>query len=153
MDHHVLIIAPDDGFRSQLAILLSSRGLLVDEESDPEEAVRFLTDKGADVALFVARDAGDEDLGRIRRLHDAAPRTGIILLEHGGSVDFAMRARRGGIRDDVLIPFGLDELLEKIREAAPASRPKGRAAGRRGEADGGKHDAGWGARTKHSEDG
>lgn len=122
MDYRVLIIAPDDSFRSQLAILLAADGLVVDEEADVDEAVRFLTDKGAEVVIFAAQGPDDEDLRRIARLHDAAPGTGIILLESGGNVDFAMAARRRGVLDDVLIPFELSELFEKIRAAGEHAR-------------------------------
>ena len=122
MDYRVLIIAPDDGFRSQLAILLAARGLVVDEEADVEEAVRFLTDRGAEVALYAAQGPDDEDLRRIARLHDAAPDTGIIMLESGGNVDFAMEARRRGVTDDVLVPLDLGDLFAKIRAAGERAR-------------------------------
>ncbi|WP_461210576.1 hypothetical protein [Desulfocurvus sp. DL9XJH121] len=124
MGPRVLILAPDDGFRSQLAFRLAAAGIVVDEEADTGEAVRFLTDRGADVILFLARECGDEDLGRIRRLADAAPKAGIILLESGGDVDFAMRARSQGVLDDMLVPFDVNELLHKIQGAGkrPAKR-------------------------------
>lgn len=122
MDYRVLIIAPDDNFRSQLTILLAADGLVVDVEADVDEAVRFLTDKGAEVVLFAALGPDDEDLRRIGRLHDASPRTGIIMLESGGSVDFVMEARRRGVTDDVLIPFELSDLFDKIQAAGERAR-------------------------------
>lgn len=124
MEYTVLLIAPEDSFRQQLSVLLSAQGLLVAEEADPEEAVRVLTDQGADVVLYVAREPHEDDLRRIQRMHDATPKAGIILLEGGGNVDFAMEARRRGVLDDVLIPFELGDLLEKIHIAGKRARAK-----------------------------
>jgi len=120
---NVLFIATEDSFRRQLSVLLAAEGLAVTEESDPEEGVRVLTDQGADVILYLSGHNPEKDLRRIQRMHDTAPRAGIILLEHGGNVDFAMEARRRGVTDDLLIPFELSELLDKIRAAGQRAEP------------------------------
>ncbi|BBD08011.1 response regulator [Desulfovibrio ferrophilus] len=124
MAYTVLFIAPEDSFRQQLSVLLAAQGLLVTEEADPEEAVRVLTDHGADVVLYATGESHEDDLRRIQRMHDAAPKAGIILLENGGSIDFVMEARKRGVWDDILIPFELTELLEKIRAAGKRARPE-----------------------------
>ena len=120
---NVLLIAHEDSFRQQLSVLLAAQGLAVTEEADPEEGVRVLTDQGADVVLYATGDSPEDDLRRIQRMHDTAPRAGIILLEHGGSVDFAMEARKRGVQDDLLIPFELSDRLSKIRSAGQRADP------------------------------
>ncbi|MBU1003373.1 MAG: hypothetical protein KKE73_12745 [Proteobacteria bacterium] len=122
MDYSVLLIAPEDSFRRQLSVMLKAQGLMVIEEADPEEAVRVLTDQGADVVLYATHEPHEDDLRRIQRMHDTAPKAGLILLEGGGNVDFAMEARRRGVLDDILIPFELSDLLDKIRSAGERAR-------------------------------
>lgn len=122
MTFSVLFIAPEDSFRQQLSVLLAAQGHDVREESDPEEGIRVLADQGAEVVLYVSARSSDEDLRHLARLRDIAPGAGIILLEHDGSVDFAIQARRRGVTDDLLIPFELSELLDRIDSAGRHSR-------------------------------
>lgn len=122
MTFSVLFIAPEDSFRQQLSVLLAAQGFDVRQESDPEEGIRSLTDQGAEVVLYVSTESSEEDLRHLARLRDTAPEAGILLLEHGGSVDFAIQARRQGVTDDLLIPFELSDLLEKIEAAGRHAR-------------------------------
>jgi DNA-binding NtrC family response regulator len=122
MDYRVLLIAPEDGFRHKVADRLTDCGLDVLAEADPDEAVRVLADRGAEVVLFAAGEEHDKDLALLTRLLAAAPRAGIILLEPGGDVDFAMQARRHGVFDDMLVPFEMADLLARIEQAGRAAR-------------------------------
>jgi len=117
MRSRILLIAPEDGFRHKVAGRLADAGLVVVTETDPDEAVRFLADKGANVVLFTASGTRDKDIALLHRLRNAAPSAAIIVLETGSNVDFAMQARQSGVFDEVLMPFEFSELLTKIEAA------------------------------------
>ncbi len=124
MKRRILFIAGEDAFRDKVAGRLAQAGFAVTVESESDEAVRTLADKGAALVLLAASAQADKAIALIQRLRATAPQAPIILLEAGGDVDFVLRARRHGVYDDVLIPFEFSELLAKIEAALPrAARP------------------------------
>lgn len=125
MQYSILLIAPEDGFRAKVAGRLADAGYAVAVEADSDDAVRQLADKGADVVLLAASGSSDKDLALLQRLMDAAPRAKIILLERGGDVDFVMEAKRRGVFDDILIPFEIRQLIQRIAAATDSRRPRG----------------------------
>lgn len=121
MPQRILFIAPEDEFSRKVSGRLAEAGFDVTIEDDADEAVRFMADKGAEVVLLTAGDAPARDLQLLERLKNEAPDAGIVLLESGGDVDFAMEARKRGVVGDLLIPFEITDLLEIIRAAGRKS--------------------------------
>jgi DNA-binding NarL/FixJ family response regulator len=109
-DDHVIV-------RQGLGLLLSGAGFeVVGEASDGHEAVRLSRQLEPDVAvldlvmpLLNGLDAG-------REIHEASPRTKVILLTSRHEEQLVLEALQAGIRACVLKTYQADDLIRAIQD-------------------------------------
>lgn len=113
---HVLIIEDDPMLRRSLALNLTARGYSIDETGNGEDALRLAGRRLPDVVfvdLGLPGISGLEVINGLRAWSDVP----IIVLSARGAERDKVEALDAGATDYVTKPFGIDELLARLRVA------------------------------------
>ena len=113
----VLLVEDDDRLRRALALTLASRGYEVDEAGGGEPALALLGRRRVDVVVL---DLGLPDLDGvevIRRLRTTGSELPVVVLSARQQSDDKVEALDEGADDYVTKPFGMDELMARVRSA------------------------------------
>lgn len=115
-DHHILIIEDEQPIRRLLKAALSNEGYRISEASGGEEGLRMASRQPPDLVIL---DLGLPDLDGqdvLQRLREwsSAP---IIILSARDQESQKIRALDHGADDYVTKPFGIGELLARMRSA------------------------------------
>jgi two-component system KDP operon response regulator KdpE len=113
---HVLVVEDDAALRRSLAINLSARGYTCDETGNGEDAVRLAGRSQPDVLLVdlgLPTLSGLEVIRAVRRFSSAP----IIVLSARGAETDKVEALDAGATDYVTKPFGVQELMARLRVA------------------------------------
>jgi len=114
---HLLVVDDEPAIRRFLRTSLSAQGYHVAEADDGKAALDALRRSPADVLVL---DLGLPDIDGfevIRRLREAGSSIPIIVLSSRADEEGKVRALDLGADDYVTKPFGVDELLARIRAA------------------------------------
>ena len=113
---HVLIVEDDPMLRRSLALNLTARGYTIDETGNGEDALRLAGRRLPDVVfvdLGLPGISGLEVITGLRAWSDVP----IIVLSARGAERDKVEALDAGATDYVTKPFGIDELLARLRVA------------------------------------
>jgi two-component system KDP operon response regulator KdpE len=113
---HVLIVEDDPLLRRSLALNLTARGYTIDETGNGEDALRLAGRRLPDVVfvdLGLPGISGLDVIGGLRAWTDVP----IIVLSARGAERDKVEALDAGATDYVTKPFGIDELLARLRVA------------------------------------
>lgn len=121
MNRRVLLVEANHAFRVHLERLLEDEGYAVQATSG---SVETSLGQAPDAVIIGLGDLGDQGLTIMDRIRQLAPGTPIIAMAHEGQFKLSLAARKHGAFDDILAPFDLRELLDKL-EAASAQRNHG----------------------------
>jgi two-component system KDP operon response regulator KdpE len=113
---HVLIVEDDPMLRRSLALNLTARGYTIDETGNGEDALRLAGRRLPDVVfvdLGLPGISGLDVIGGLRAWTDVP----IIVLSARGAERDKVEALDAGATDYVTKPFGIDELLARLRVA------------------------------------
>ena len=113
----VLIVDDEPPIRKFLRTGLSSQGYDVLEASDGAEALDILGRNAVDIVLLDLGLPNLHGLDVIRRLRDSKSPVPILVLSSRADEAGKVKALDLGADDYVTKPFGLDELLARIRAA------------------------------------
>ena len=117
----VLLVEDDDRLRRALALTLASRGYEVDEAGGGEPALALLGRRRVDVVVL---DLGLPDLDGvevIRRLRTTGSELPVVVLSARRDQSDKVAALDAGADDYMTKPFGVDELLARLRAAVRRS--------------------------------
>ncbi|MEV0243904.1 response regulator [Streptomyces sp. NPDC050674] len=120
----VLVVDDEPQIVRALVINLKARSYEVDTAHDGATALRLAADRHPDVVVL---DLGLPDLDGvevIRRLRGRT-RTPVLVLSARHSSDEKVQALDAGADDYVTKPFGMDELLARLRAAVRRAEPAG----------------------------
>lgn len=120
----ILLLEPEEGLRNLVRNTLQRKGYTVLEASQPEQAQRHAEEHRGRIDLMVA-EAGEDPAGSqqiVRGLRDTQPEMKVLYLSASFEPGTAGIAVEPGVAV-LLKPFGLEELLRKVREVL--SRPAG----------------------------
>ena len=112
----ILIVDDDKQIRRVIRTTLAAQGYDVEEARSGEEALEKLAKQKADLVLLdinMPGAGGIETCGKIRSLFDTA----IIMLTVRSDEEDKVKALDAGADDYVTKPFGMPELLARIRAA------------------------------------
>ena len=112
----LLLVEDDEGLRKALALTLRARGHQVAEAGTGAQALDLLGRKRVEVVIL---DLGLPDLDGtevLRRLRTTSEVPVIVLSARRDEID-KVRALDAGADDYVTKPFGVDELLARVRAA------------------------------------
>ncbi|MDT0323608.1 response regulator [Streptomyces millisiae] len=124
--HRVLVVDDEPQILRALVINLKARKYEVDTAEDGAEALRLAADRHPDVIIL---DLGLPDMDGVDVISGIRgwTRVPIIVLSARHTSDEKVEALDAGADDYVTKPFGMDELLARLRAAVRRAEPSGAA--------------------------
>jgi two-component system KDP operon response regulator KdpE len=113
---HVLVVEDDPALRRSLALNLTARGYTVDETGNGEDALRLAGRRLPDVLFVDLGLPGISGLDVIKGVRAWAEIPIIVLSARGAEAD-KVEALDAGANDYVTKPFGIEELMARLRAA------------------------------------
>jgi two-component system KDP operon response regulator KdpE len=113
----ILIVDDEPPIRRFLRTTLSAQGYRVDETGDGPETLAFLRRNPVDLIVLDLGLPGLDGFGVIRQLRAADLATPIVVLSSRNDETGKVKALDLGADDYLTKPFGVDELLARIRAA------------------------------------
>jgi DNA-binding NtrC family response regulator len=115
---NILLVDDEADFVFTLAERLKLRGFQVIATTSPADAIAKLRADGIRVVLLDVKMPGIDGLKLMCEIKREKPDVRIILLTGHGSVADARRGMEEGAVDYLMKPVDIEELMEKIRNAA-----------------------------------
>jgi two-component system, OmpR family, KDP operon response regulator KdpE len=113
---HVLVVEDDPALRRSLTLNLTARGYTVDDTGNGEDALRLAGRRLPDVLFVDLGLPGMSGLDVIRGVRAWADFPIIVLSARGAERD-KVEALDAGANDYVTKPFGIEELMARLRAA------------------------------------
>ena len=122
----VLIVEADEAFRRNIAERLRIEGAVVVEAGNESEARDIAQNREIDVLLLGGKGIMQSGLPLLRFIKEIFPSIEVILMtpsEHH-SLYVSIEAMKLGAFDDLLIPFDITTLLDRIHAASRHKKEK-----------------------------
>ena len=117
-DYRVLLVDDEEEFVSALSERLMLRGIEVDSALNGEEALALMVEKVFEVVILDVMMPGLGGLEVLKQIKSTYPNTQVILLAGHGSTREGIEGMRLGAFDYLIKPVDIEEMLEKMKEAA-----------------------------------
>ena len=129
MNKKLLIIETDDVFRRHIGERLRLESYKVFEACEEAEARAVIQKNNIDVVLLGMREAKRKGIALLKRIRELRPLTEVILLtpSEGHSLYTSIEAMKLGAFDDLLMPFSVETLLERVEGACRRKSERERA--------------------------
>lgn len=115
----VLLIDDEQAFVNTLAKRLDKRGMKVLTAFAGQQGLDILNEnQGIDVVILDVKMPGMDGVETLKRLKVEHPLVEVIMLTGHGTVETAIDGMRAGACDYLLKPCELDDLMQKITDAA-----------------------------------
>jgi DNA-binding NtrC family response regulator len=118
----LLIIETDDLFRQHIAERLRLESCKVFEACEEAEAMKVFQRKDLDVVLLGLKGFKKKGLTLLKTIRELRPTTEVILMIPPEDFTLSLEGMKLGAFDDLLMPFGLETLLERIGAACQKRR-------------------------------
>ena len=119
----ILIVEDDLTFSTMLKTWLSKKGFRTDAAGDLPQARKLLDSKTYELVLSDLRLPAGDGLSLLEWMRKRQIHTPFIVMTNYADVQNAVNAMKQGACDYIAKPIQPDILLEKIRDALPASAP------------------------------
>lgn len=113
----LLIIESDSSFRRNVSERLRQESYRVYEACQEDEANRIIQRKEIDVVLLGLRGLKQRGLALLKAIKEARPLIEVILLIPSEEVSLSIKGMKLGAFDDLMVPFDVETLLERIQAA------------------------------------
>ena len=117
-EYRVLLVDDEEEFVSALSERLMLRGIEVDSALNGEEALALMVERVFEVVILDVMMPGLGGLEVLKRIKSTYPNTQVILLTGHGSTREGIEGMRLGAFDYLIKPVDIEEMLEKMKEAA-----------------------------------
>ncbi len=117
-EYRVLLVDDEEEFVSALSERLMLRGIEVDSALNGEEALARMVEKEFEVVILDVLMPGLGGLEVLKQIKSTHPHTQVILLTGHGSTREGIEGMRLGAFDYLIKPVDIEEMLEKMKEAA-----------------------------------
>lgn len=115
---NLLIVESDNFFRKNLARRLpDEKNWRVLFAGHLIEAIKIVKRENIDVVLLGLKDLKKEGLMILKEIKNIRPRTEIITINSSDQIDLSIEGMKLGAFDDFIVPFDLESLVRRIREA------------------------------------
>ncbi|HUA99516.1 MAG TPA: response regulator transcription factor [Terracidiphilus sp.] len=114
---HVLVVDDEAAIRAALRPSLAELGFRVTEATRGEEVLDLLRTRTFDAVLLDCNMPGIGGLETLRRARAAAPRLPILMVTVRDAEDQKVEALDLGADDYITKPFGMKELIARVRAA------------------------------------
>ena len=118
----ILIVDDEEDFVSTLAERLVLRGFQVEVAMRGMDALRYVREDDFNVLILDVKMPGIGGLDLMAQIKQKHPDLPIVLLTGYGSEAEAQRGMAEGALEYLMKPIDVDELTEKIRDAAGRNR-------------------------------
>ena len=118
----LLIIETDDLFRQHIAERLRLESCKVFEACEEAEAMKVFQRKDLDVVLLGLKGFKKKGLTLLKTIRELRPTTEVILMIPPEDFTLSLEGMKLGAFDDLLMPFDLETLLERIGAACQKRR-------------------------------
>ena len=117
-DYRVLLVDDEEEFVSALSERLELRGIEVDSALNGEDALAIMVEKTFEVVILDVMMPGLGGLEVLKQIKSAYPNTQVILLTGHGATKEGIEGMRLGAFDYLIKPVDIEEMLERMKEAA-----------------------------------
>jgi DNA-binding NtrC family response regulator len=118
VEYRVLLVDDEEEFVSALSERLMLRGIEVESALNGEEALDIMVKKEFEVVILDVMMPGLGGLQVLRQIKSTYPNTQVILLTGHGATREGIEGMRLGAFDYLIKPVDIEELLEKMKQAA-----------------------------------
>ena len=117
--HHIalLVVDPDEAFRSTLTRTFARRGIQVQEAADGESALSVAQRKMFDVAILDIKMPGLSGIELLEKFRDSHSECEVIVLTGQGTIELAVQAMKLGVYDFLTKPFPIADLEKLVTKA------------------------------------
>ncbi|RJQ74497.1 MAG: response regulator [Desulfobacteraceae bacterium] len=116
---HILLVEKENSLRATLAQHLRQEGFRVSETDQSQEVFAILSAAPVHLALLGLEELKRSGIAILRMIRERFPHVNVITINSGDRLDLSIEAMRLGVLDDFLIPFDLEGLMARIRNAQP----------------------------------
>ena len=117
-EYRVLLVDDEEEFVSALSERLMLRGIEVESALNGEEALALMVEKEFEVVILDVMMPGLGGLEVLRQIKTTHQNTQVILLTGHGATREGIEGMRLGAFDYLIKPVDIEEMLEKMKEAA-----------------------------------
>ena len=124
MSENVMLIGEDSRFMGTLSERISSKGMAVSFVQTASEALVILQRDDIDVVVINFNDLGAKGIRILDSIKGTKTLAEFITLTSPSSIHWSIEGMKRGAFADLLIPFDLEDLLAKLREAGAKKKSK-----------------------------
>ena len=124
MKENVLLIGEDSTFMGTLSERICSMGVTVSLAQTTSEALAILQSDDIDVVVINFNDLGANGIRILDSMKKTKTFAEFISLTSPSSIHWSIEGMKRGAFADLLIPFDLEDLLTKLREAGAKKKSK-----------------------------
>jgi DNA-binding NtrC family response regulator len=117
VNENILLIGEDSRFMGTLSERMCSKGMAVSFAQTGSEALAILQGDDIDVVVINFNDLGANGIRILDSMKETKTFAEFITLTSPSSIQWSIEGMKRGAFADLLIPFDLDDLLTKLREA------------------------------------
>ena len=119
MNHiKILLVDDEEGFVQTMQKRLAKRNLNTDAAYSGGEALELLQKSPSDVVILDVKMPGLDGIETLREIKKHHPLIEVIMLTGHATVQSAIEGMKLGAFDYLMKPCDLEELVQKVREAA-----------------------------------
>ena len=124
MRENILLIGEDSRFMETLSERICSKGMAVSSAQTGSEALALLHRNDIDVVVINVNDLGAKGMRILDSIKETKTSAEFITLTSPSSIHWSIEGMKRGAFADLLIPFDLEDLLAKLREAGAKKKSK-----------------------------
>ena len=119
-----MLIGEDSRFMETLSERICSKGMAVSFAQTGSEALAILHGDEIDVVVINVNDLGAKGMRILDSIKETNTLAEFITLTSPASIHWSIEGMKRGAFADLLIPFDLEDLLAKLREAGAKKKSK-----------------------------
>ncbi len=124
VSENILLIGEDSRFMGTLSERICSKGVAVSLAQTASEALAILQSDDIDVVVINFNDLGANGIRILDSLKETKTLAEFITLTSPSTIHWSIEGMKRGAFADLLIPFDLEDLLAKLREAGTKKKSK-----------------------------
>ncbi len=124
MGINLLIVDTDIGFRQSLCRHLVTAPFQVFESEGRWGLKKLIKKHNIDVVLLSLSQLREDGLALLKRIKRFRPQVEVILINGTGQLSLSIEGMKLGAFDDILVPFDLNRLMARIKDAHQRKQEK-----------------------------
>jgi DNA-binding NtrC family response regulator len=124
VNENVLLIGEESSFMGTLSERICSNGAAVSFAQSGSEALAILQRDDIDVVVINVNELGPSGIRILDSIKQTETLAEFITLTSPSSIHWSIEGMKRGAFADLLIPFDLEDLLAKLREAGAKKKSK-----------------------------